>query len=130
MNKKSRVIVISLILVVTFGFVAYGMLTLFVDPYHSVDSVVENPDAYVGRTIQVKGIFQPGSISFNGSNITLVMEGDNFTITVLVEGELPSLIDGQDIVAIGILESAQLIRASQILAQCPSKYEAVTTTTP
>ncbi len=125
LNKKSRVIVISLILIVTFGFVAYGMLTLFVDPYHSVDAVVENPDAYMGRTIQVKGILQPGSISFNGNNITLVMEGDNFTITVLVEGELPSLVDGQDMVAIGLLESAYLIIASQILAQCPSKYEAV-----
>ncbi|MFQ5833005.1 MAG: cytochrome c maturation protein CcmE [Candidatus Thorarchaeota archaeon] len=130
MNKRSRVLLISIVLVFTFGFVAYGMLTLFVDPYISVDAVADNPDAYIGRTIQIKGNLQPGSISFNVSNVTLVLEGDSHTITVLVEGELPNLTDGQEMVAIGVLESAQLFRASQILARCPSKYETATTTAP
>lgn len=106
------------------------MLTLFVDPYISVDAVADNPDAYIGRTIQIKGNLQPGSISFNVSNVTLVLEGDSHTITVLVEGDLPNLTDGQEMVAIGVLESAQLFRASQILARCPSKYETATTTAP
>ena len=129
MNKKTRVLLIAGILVVTVGFVAYGMLTLFVDPYISVDAVVEDPEAYMGRSIQVKGTLQPGSISITLENITLVLEGDTHTITVIVEGELPNLTDGQDMVAIGFLESESLIRASQILAQCPSKYETATTTT-
>ncbi len=130
MKKKTRVILISVILIVTLGFVAYGMLNLYVDPYVSVDAAVQIPDTYMGRTIQLKGAYQAGSISFNVGNVTLVMEGTNFTITVLVEGELPSLTDGQEMVAIGMLESSELIRASQILAQCPSKYETGTTTTP
>lgn len=129
MNKKTRVMLIAGILVVTVGFVAYGMLTLFVDPYISVDAVVEDPESYMGRSIQVKGTLQAGSISINAENITLVLEGDTHVITVLVEGELPNLTDGQDMVAIGFLESGFLIRASQILAQCPSKYETATTTT-
>ncbi|MFW9799290.1 MAG: cytochrome c maturation protein CcmE [Candidatus Thorarchaeota archaeon] len=129
MNKKTRVMLIAGILVVTVGFVAYGMLTLFVDPYLSVDAVVQDPEAYIGRSIQVKGTLQPGSISINAENVTLVLEGNTHSITVLVEGELPSLTDGQEMVAIGYLESAFLIRASQILAQCPSKYETATTTT-
>jgi len=129
MKKKTRVLLIASILVITVGFVAYGMLTLFVDPYLSVDMVVQDPDAYTGRSIQVKGQLEPGSISITAENVTLVLMGDSYTITVLVEGELPNLTDGQDMVAIGFLESADLMRASQILAQCPSKYETATTTT-
>jgi len=129
MKKKTRVLLIASILVITVGFVAYGMLTLFVDPYLSVDMVVQDPDAYMGRSIQVKGQLEPGSISITAENVTLVLMGDSYTITVLVEGELPNLTDGQDMVAIGFLESADLMRASQILAQCPSKYETATTTT-
>ncbi|MFW9925388.1 MAG: cytochrome c maturation protein CcmE [Candidatus Thorarchaeota archaeon] len=128
MNKRTRMALVAIILVATIGFVAYGMLNLFVDPYLSVDVVVENPEDYVGRTIQVKGALQPGSLTISAENVTLVIEGDNHTITVLVVGEVPDMIDGQDIVAIGTLEQSGYIRATQILTSCPSKYEATTTT--
>ncbi|MHA1577754.1 MAG: cytochrome c maturation protein CcmE domain-containing protein [Candidatus Thorarchaeota archaeon] len=129
MKKKTRMAAIAIILVATIGLVAYAMLNLFVDPYVSVDEVVENPDAYMGRTIQVKGTLQPGSLTVTADNVTLVIEGDNRTITVLLLGEVPDMIDGQEIVAIGTLESASLIRATQILTSCPSKYEANSTAT-
>jgi len=125
MKKKTRMLLIAGVLVVVVGVVAYGMLNFFVDPYISVDAVVDNPDAYTGRLIQVKGTLQPGSISLNPGNVTLVLDGDSNSLLVIVEGDLPTLTDGQDMVAIGILEDGEelLIRASQILAQCPSKYE-------
>lgn len=129
LKKKTRVLLIAGILVVTVGFLSWGMLALFVDPYLSVDTVVENPELYLGKTLQVKGKLQPGSISINPGNVTLVLEGDNHTLLVIVETDLPTLTDGQDMVAIGVLEDGEqlTIRASEILAQCPSKYE---TTTP
>jgi cytochrome c-type biogenesis protein CcmE len=124
MNKKTRMALVAVILVATIGFVAYGMLNLFVDPYLSVDTVVENPDSYMGRTIQVKGELQNGSLTITAENVTLVIVGDNHTLTVLLIGEVPDMIDGQEIVAIGTLDSATLLRATQILTSCPSKYEA------
>jgi len=127
MNKKTRMVLVVVILVSTIGFVGFSMLNLFVDPYLSVDDVVEHPDSYMGRTIQVKGAYQAGSRTDGTDNVTLVIEGDNHTMTVLILGEVPNLIDGQDIVAIGTLESATLMRASDILTSCPSKYEATTT---
>ena len=126
MKKKTRMVLVVVILVATIGIVTFGMLNLFVDPYLSVDSVVEHPDSYMGRTIQVKGAYQAGSLTIGADNVTLVIEGDNHTITVLLLGEVPDLIDGQDIVAIGTLDSATLMRATQILTACPSKYEATT----
>jgi cytochrome c-type biogenesis protein CcmE len=128
MKKKTRMLIITGVLIVVVGFVAYGMLNFFVDPYLSVDAVVENPDQFMGRTIQVKGKLQNGSISITADNTTLVLAGDNHTILVIVEGDLPTLTDGQEMVAIGFLEEGQqlLIRAHDILAQCPSKYEPAT----
>ena len=125
MKKKTRMLLIAGVLIVVVGMVAYGMLNFFVDPYISVDAVVENPEQYMGRTIQVKGKLQNGSISITIDNTTLVLAGDNHTLLVIVEGELPSLTDGQDMVAIGFLEEAEqlVIHAHDILAQCPSKYE-------
>ncbi|MFW9964013.1 MAG: cytochrome c maturation protein CcmE [Candidatus Sifarchaeia archaeon] len=128
MKKQVRMAAIAVILVATIGFAAFAMLNLFVDPYLSVDEVVANPDSYMGRTIQVKGAYLAGSLTTTINNVTLVMEGDNHTITVLIIGETPNLIDGQDIVAIGTLQSATLIHATEILTSCPSRYEPATTT--
>jgi cytochrome c-type biogenesis protein CcmE len=126
MKKKTRMAAIAIILVATIGFVAYAMFNLFVDPYLSVDEVVEHPDSYMDRRIQVKGAYQAGSLATTAENVTLIMEGDNHTIIVLLLAESPNLIDGQEIVAIGTLQSAYLIHADEILTSCPSKYEATT----
>ncbi|MFW9786589.1 MAG: cytochrome c maturation protein CcmE [Candidatus Thorarchaeota archaeon] len=128
MKKRTRMAAVAIILVATIGFVAFAMLNLFVDPYLAVDEVVTNPDPYMGRNIQVKGAYQAGSLATTSENVTLVMEGENHTITVLILGDTPNLIDGQEIVAIGQLQSASLIHATKILTSCPSKYEASTTT--
>lgn len=130
MKKKTRFAVIAVILVVTISIVGYGMLNLFVDPYLAVDDVVENYNSYMGRTIQVKGAYSPDSLTTGADNVTLIIEGEDYNITVLLLGDTPDLINGQDIVAIGTLESSTLLRASQILTSCPSKYEAETTATP
>lgn len=124
MKKKTRMAAVAIILIATIGFVSYAMLNLFVDPYLSVDVVAENPDPYMGRTIQVKGVYQNGSLLTTIDNVTLILEGDNYTMIVLILGQTPNLIDGQEIVAIGQLQSANLIHASDILTSCPSKYEA------
>ncbi|PNX52525.1 MAG: hypothetical protein BV458_09145 [Thermoplasmata archaeon M9B2D] len=127
MKKKTRMVLVTVILVATISIVTFGMLNLYVDPYLSVDDVVEHPESYMGRTIQVKGALLAGSLTIGLDNVTLVLAGDNHTILVLLLGEVPDMVDGQDIVAIGTLDSATLIRATQILTSCPSKYEATTT---
>ncbi|MCK5238967.1 MAG: cytochrome c maturation protein CcmE [Candidatus Thorarchaeota archaeon] len=129
MKKKTRVLAISAIMIVTVAAVAYTMMNTFVDPYIGVDAVVENPDVYRGRTIQVKGKLLAGSLSVTLDNTTLVILGVEHSLLVLVEGVLPDLTDAQDIVAIGTLDPAGFIIAENLLAQCPSKYETNSTTT-
>ena len=129
MKKKTRLLLVAGVLVLTLGFVSYGMLTMFADPYVSVDAVVENPELHRDRVLQVKGFYQAGSLTLAGDNVTLTMYGDDFTILVLVMGEVPNLQADQEMVAIGTLEDGMVIHASEILAQCPSKYETNTTAT-
>jgi len=126
MNKKTRNILVITILVITIGFVAFQSLNTFGNVYISVDAVAEDPELYMGRTLQVKGILQPGSLSITSENVTLVIAGDNATLLVLLVGELPDMIDGQEIVAVGSLDSEDLFRATQLLVKCPSKYETTT----
>ena len=128
MNKKTRLALTSIILVITIGFVAFQLMNTFGEVYISVDAVTTEPDLYMGRTLQVKGTLQPGSLSVTSENVTLVIVGNTTTLLVILIGELPDMIDGQEIVAIGSLDSATVFRATKILVQCPSKYEATTTT--
>ncbi|MGY5872584.1 MAG: cytochrome c maturation protein CcmE [Candidatus Thorarchaeota archaeon] len=128
MNKKTRLVATSIILVITISFVAFQLLNTFGDVYISVDAVTTDPDTYMGRTLQVKGNYQAGSLLTTTENVTLVIAGNTTTLLVILICETPDVIDGQEIVAIGTLESANLLRATQILVQCPSKYEATTTT--
>ncbi|MHA1908399.1 MAG: cytochrome c maturation protein CcmE domain-containing protein [Candidatus Thorarchaeota archaeon] len=128
MKKKTRVMVITTILIVTVAGVAYGMMTLFVDPYLSVDAVMDNPDAYMGRQIQVKGAYEEGSLQVTMENTTLYILGDTHRLLVLVTGIVPDLTDATSIVAIGTLDPAGHIIAEDLLAQCPSKYETNSTT--
>ncbi len=55
MKKKERNLVIALVLIIAVIGLSVGMLNSFVDPYLTVDAVVENPGLYMGRQIQVKG---------------------------------------------------------------------------
>ena len=129
MKKKTRAMVVTVIVIVSVGFLAFSMMNLFVDPYLSVDAVVQNPDAYMDQRIQVKGKYVTGSLAISSANVTLQIYGEMHTITVLVTGEVPNLQEDQELVAIGELQSSSLIIASEILAQCPSKYETNSTTT-
>ncbi len=128
MNKKTRMAVTSVILIITIGFVSLQVLNTFGEVYISVDAVTADPDLYMGRTLQVKGNLQPESLSVTSANVTFVIEGNNTSLVVILIGELPDMIDGQEIVAIGTLELGNILRATQLLVKCPSKYE--TTTTP
>jgi len=73
MNKKMRLVVTSVILIVTIGFVGFQLLNTFGDVYISVDSVTANPELYMGRTLQVKGYLQPEPLSVTSANVTFVI---------------------------------------------------------
>ncbi|MDF1539875.1 MAG: cytochrome c maturation protein CcmE [Candidatus Thorarchaeota archaeon] len=128
MKKKERNIVVVIVLIVAVIGLSFGMLNSFVDPYLSVDAVVENPGLYMGRQIQVKGALEPDSLTVTLDNVTLVIVGETHTLLVLVTGVLPDLTEAQSIVAIGLLHEDGYIIAQDLLAQCPSKYETNSTT--
>ncbi len=98
----------------------------YVDPYHTVSQIVDNPETYINRQnqVQVMGTVVNGSIEQIDGSLSFSLTDGNSTINVVYKGDpVPSFADGQQSVAVGRLVSPQTLQASQLLVKCPSKYD-------
>lgn len=92
------------------------------DPYLTVTQVVEHPDRYQGRVVQVIGVISSGA---NGENVTnaFSLTDNQESINVVYRGPLPENFKvGIQAVIVGTLSSEKTLEASNILLKCPSKY--------
>jgi cytochrome c-type biogenesis protein CcmE len=95
------------------------------NPYLTVSQVVQNNAAYLNKEVQVMGIVAKGSTQIKGDGSLLfnLTDGES-TIRVIYKGSPPqNFMEGEQTVAIGTLASPQVVKASQVLVKCPSKYE-------
>lgn len=94
--------------------------------YKTVTEVVSNLDKFEGKRVQIAGKIEQGTLNWDPGTQTLTFvltDGQN-EMKVIYKGPLPSNIqEGRKVVAIGVVESKDLIRADNILVACPSKYE-------
>lgn len=117
-------IALFLILVVVGGYMVYNHLIDSINPYLTVSELHNTPEKYYGRTIQVTGISNVGSIERAGEYITLTISDVSSSVEVIYSGVLPSgFQEGNSVVVIGIFKSDGSIEADKILVKCPSKYE-------
>ena len=99
------------------------------NPYIPVSDISKNQSQYVGKSLQVIGIVEPGSLirSDDGSiSFTLMDDGGNGgSILVTYRGVPPQNLEqeGNKVVVLGTLGSDGEIDSSQLLVKCPSKYE-------
>lgn len=109
-------------------------------PYKYVNDVMAAPDDWVGKTTKVHGQVEPGSIEETIENqttkTTFVLHYKGKRITVKHEGSKPDTFrDDAEVVATGKLAKAEagedgeyVFHAKELLAKCPSKYEAAGST--
>lgn len=128
MNKaKIKVVAGSIIILLTLVFLVFtGMRESFVY-YFTVSELLEKKDSLYGRGVRVAGKVEPGSIVYDSRNLNLefnIMD-DSHRVRVIYHGILPDLFkDNADVVVEGEYHPSGLFKASQLLAKCPSKYEA------
>lgn len=92
------------------------------DPYLTVTQVVEHPDRYQGRVIQVIGVISSGANGENSTN-TFRLTDNQTSLNVVYRGPLPENFKiGIQAVIVGTLSSGKTLEASNILLKCPSKY--------
>lgn len=134
MNKKDakKLKLVSgigvILLLVVIGFSA---LEGFASPYKTVSDVVNNPQDYTGRHVQVEGYVVIESISWEPPILTFTMTDGINQLDVRYEGVLPGSfpvvdVGGEseiDVVAIGTMTLSGEFDADNILVKCPSKYE-------
>lgn len=96
----------------------------FISPYKYVSEVLENPEEYSSREVQIAALIVNNTYSRNNGISTFVITDGNDTLNVTYEGNLPaSFREDVSIVVIGKLVSEDKFKATTLLAKCPSKYE-------
>jgi cytochrome c-type biogenesis protein CcmE len=94
--------------------------------YLTVSEFLED-GARDGDNFRINGKVQPGSIErlAGGSRVRFVMVEGSAALPVDYEGIIPdTFVDEADVVVHGALHDDGTFRADQLLAKCPSKYEA------
>lgn len=118
---------------VIFLFIVIGFSALdgFVSPYKTVSDVVNHPQDYTNRHVQVEGYVVKDSVSWAPPVLKFAITDGENQLDVRYEGVLPgSFPIGKvgtqskiDVVVIGSMADTGEFTADQILVKCPSKYE-------
>jgi len=130
MKSKKKYWVGGLIILVAFSVLVFQGLNRSMMTYLNVRDLNQPDVNRFSKTIQVTGIVQPGSIEkvFTNEQVKFLLqdlEEPDVAISVTYQGILPdNFKPGIQVVAQGILETSQSLRAEKIFVKCPSKYEA------
>ena len=128
MNKmkiQNKHIIIIILLVVSAG-LAYDSVSNYVNPYIPVSDIAANQAQYEGKSLQIIGAVEPGSlIRTNDGSISFTLIDDGGSIKVTYRGVPPQNLEdeGNQVVVLGTLGDEGEIESTQLLVKCPSKYE-------
>lgn len=124
MKIQNKHIIIILLLAVSAG-LAYDSISNYMNPYISVSDIAANTAQYEGRSLQIIGEVEPGSLILSDDgeiSFTLIDEGGSIKVTY--RGIPPQNLEqeGNQVVVLGTLGDDG-IESSELLVKCPSKYE-------
>jgi cytochrome c-type biogenesis protein CcmE len=130
MKNKTKVMVISAVLIASFAYLVFlGMKegTMF---YLEVSEFVQQADQIGNRKVRVNGAIVKNSLNFDPEALKLVFTMRDTKgpqrLNVLYRGAPPDLIEeeGVTLVAEGSYDKNQKVFVSKkLLVKCPSKYE-------
>ena len=126
MKITSKHVLIAVLLAVSVG-LAYDSMTNYMNPYIAVADVNANPARYTGKSLQVIGTVEPGSLEYTNEgrmNFVLIDETGG-SIKVTYRGIPPNNMEdeGNSVVVLGELDSNGELQSEELLVKCPSKYE-------
>jgi len=124
LNKKQKAVIATAIIVVTAVILFWSFRPG--DPYLTVSDVVDHSAKYEGKSVDVKGTVEEGTLNHDSREFNLT-DGKE-SLRVISDVQLPdNLKDGKDCVVKGrlvIKDDGELeFQASEITVGCPSKYE-------
>jgi cytochrome c-type biogenesis protein CcmE len=112
------------------GYLFYSSAGEAFEYYKHVDEVLEKPDSWKGKHLQMHGFVVPGSIAKRldkeHQQIEYKFQAVNCgkTVEVRYAGTVPDTFkDRAEVVVKGTLSDDNQFKASEISAKCPSKYQ-------
>ncbi len=122
-EKKVKLVIGIVIIAIALWWSA-GAIEDFLSPYKFVSEVSAQPADYMGKSMYILGVIEEGSLQREGSAYKFRLTDGNATLNVVYEGQLPSdMKQTVGITVIGVLVSKDAVKANNVLAKCPSKYE-------
>ncbi|MBC8462981.1 cytochrome c maturation protein CcmE [Candidatus Bathyarchaeota archaeon] len=126
MKITTKQILIAVLLTVSVG-LAYDSMTTYMNPYLEVAEVAASPSKYVGKSLQVIGVVEPGSVELtnDGSINFVLIDEKGSSIKVTYRGIPPNNMEdeGNSVVVLGELGVDGELQSEELLVKCPSKYE-------
>ena len=124
-KRKNKIILITSLAVIVFGYLVYTGVRDTMLYYLTVSELKEKwPQASDGG-VRVGGMVNEGSVKWDPKTLKLsfVMGDKTNTLPVIYSGVVPdSFKQGREVVIEGIYADG-VLKASQIMPTCPSKYE-------
>jgi cytochrome c-type biogenesis protein CcmE len=133
-HRNIKIAVTAVVLASAFGFMMWTTLRDGAEYFKHVDEVVAQRASLEGKKLQVQGYVIPGSILVKPNTLEYRFRIQNNPIrsgepgnvmNVSFTGTPPDTFkDEAEVVAHGQLKSDGAFEANQVIAKCPSKYEA------
>jgi cytochrome c-type biogenesis protein CcmE len=128
-SKAIKIGATALVLALALGGLFYATLQDGTEYYVHVDEVLNNPDAYHGKRLQLHGYVVDKSIFVKpGSTLEyrFQIQSNGKVVTADYKGIVPDTFkDGSEVVLKGRLDgSGFAVEPNGVMAKCPSKYVA------
>ncbi len=121
-NKKIKILLGTAIIILSVWWSA-SAIEDFLNPLKYVSEVAAQPEVYLNRSVQVVGLIQQDSILEENGVVNFKLTDGNATMLVEYRGALPQIKPEVGVTVIGTVVAKDKIRASNVLAKCPSKYQ-------
>ena len=133
-HRNIKIVVTAVILASAFGFMMWTTMRDGAEYFKHVDEVIAQRPSLEGKKLQVQGYVIPGSILVKPNTLEYRFKIQNNPIrsgepgnvmNISYTGVVPDTFKGEaEVVAHGQLRSDGGLDANQVMAKCPSKYEA------
>lgn len=128
MKKKVKIIIAALVVAVSLSILLWSLSP---PESKSVSDILNDPDDYLGKNIQIKGIVENNTIVNGTNSVTFNLTDEKeieSNVTVYFEGTAPNNFqEGKTIFIKGTLEKDDeddlVFMADKIVVGCPSKYD-------
>jgi cytochrome c-type biogenesis protein CcmE len=133
-DRKIKIAITAVVLASAFGFMMWTTLRDGAEYFKNVDEVVAQRPSLEGKPLQVHGYVIPGSrmnkpntleYRFRIQNNPIRSGEPGNVMNISFTGQPPDTFkDEAEVVLHGKLSSGDGFEANQVIAKCPSKYEA------